>query len=133
MPRALEAILSVLPLDYFVASPAGHSVCALASQRGVLLTAGAVAPTAGAMPPAGVEVITESSRVIGEANPGVRVHEIERFAFYEVHAAPAARHPTLRGHRSRRAHPRRRRERALWCCSASASGALTATSCSPRA
>jgi L-fucose mutarotase len=66
LPEALSAICSVLPLDFFVESPAGY----MAPQAGV------------AMPPAGIEVLEALQMAIAK-HADVNVKPIERFGFYE--------------------------------------------------
>lgn len=68
LPEALDAICSVLPLDFFETRQAGY----MAPQDGV------------EMPPAGVEVITAMKNTIYEHCGGdTKVEPIERFAFYD--------------------------------------------------
>lgn len=62
----LRSALAVYPLDYFIAEPARH-----------------MAPTEGALPPLGQEVIDASTAVIAAAAPGITVSPLERFAFYD--------------------------------------------------
>ena len=66
LPRALDAICSVLPLDNFVESPAA----VMNPQEGASL------------PPAGEEVIRESAEVVAK-HSGVALTPVERFAFYD--------------------------------------------------
>ena len=68
LPEALDAILSVLPLDFFVDSPAQH----MAPQPGV------------ALPPLGSEVITSCAAVVQTLCEGASLEPLERFAFYEA-------------------------------------------------
>ena len=68
LPRALEAICSLLPIDYFVDAPAGH----MAPQVG------------GTMPAAGEEVIASAAEVVGRHAAGITLQPIERFEFYDV-------------------------------------------------
>jgi L-fucose mutarotase len=62
----LRSALAVYPLDYFIAEPARY-----------------MAPTEGALPPLGQEVIDASTAVIAAAAPGITVSPLERFAFYD--------------------------------------------------
>jgi len=69
VPRAMEAILSVLPVDYFVPTPAVH-----------------MAPSDGAtLPPAGVEVIAAAEDVLRQqtGDADLSAAPCERFAFYD--------------------------------------------------
>jgi L-fucose mutarotase len=67
LPEALSAICSVLPLDYFVETPATY-----------------MSPSEGLeLPPAGVEVLAESKSAIRQHASDVNIGPIERFAFYE--------------------------------------------------
>ena len=66
LPRAIDAVLSLMPLDLFVQVPAVY----MAPQEG------------SEMPPAGEEVINESAQTILK-HSGVSVQPLERFAFYE--------------------------------------------------
>ena len=66
LPRALDAVPSLMPLDLFVKVPAVY----MAPQEG------------SEMPPAGEEVINESAQTILK-HSGVSVQPLERFAFYE--------------------------------------------------
>ena len=67
LPTALDAICAVLPLDFFVDSPAQH----MSPQEGV------------ALPPAGHEVTEALKEVIEKHCPGVKVTPCDRFSFYE--------------------------------------------------
>jgi L-fucose mutarotase len=70
LPDAVSAICSVLPLDFFVESPARY----MSPQDGV------------AMPEAGVEVIEETKLVIAlhaGQDEVVNILPLERFAFYD--------------------------------------------------
>ena len=58
----MDAILDLLPLDYFVESPAGH----MAPQEGAI------------MPPAGEEVIT----IVTKHADSLSLAPIDRFEFY---------------------------------------------------
>ena len=64
---ALDAICAVLPLDFFVDSPAAH----MAPSEGLTL------------PPAGEEVTAALKTTISKHCPGVSVAPCERFKFYE--------------------------------------------------
>lgn len=66
LPRALDAILSLLPLDAFIDKPAVY----MSPQEGV------------ALPPSGEEVISMAGSKILE-HAGVTVAPLERFSFYE--------------------------------------------------
>jgi len=67
LPAALYAICSVLPLDYFVETPAQY-----------------MAPSEGLeLPPAGQEVLQESKNAIQLHAKDVNIGPIERFSFYE--------------------------------------------------
>ena len=66
LPRSLDAILSLLPLDGFVPAPAGY----MAPQDGV------------EMPRAGEEVINEAMATVEKHSPGAKIEPIERFSFY---------------------------------------------------
>ena len=59
----MDAILDLMPLDYFVESPAGH----MAPQEGA------------AMPPAGEEVIEAAAMVVTKHADGVSLAPIDRF------------------------------------------------------
>jgi L-fucose mutarotase len=67
LPTALDAICAVLPLDFFIESPACH----MAPQAGVSL------------PPAGQEVTEKLCATIGSHCPGVKIMPLERFSFYD--------------------------------------------------
>ena len=67
LPEATSAIMSVLPLDYFIDCPAHY----MSPQQGV------------AMPPAGQEVIDALKAAIAQHTPDVTVQPISRFTFYE--------------------------------------------------
>lgn len=67
LPTALNAICAVLPLDFFVESPASH----MSPQVGVVL------------PPAGIEVTAEIKAAISKHCVGVNITPCERFSFYE--------------------------------------------------
>ena len=62
----MDAILDLLPLDYFVESPAGH----MAPQEGAI------------MPPAGEEVIAAAATIVTKHADGVSLVPIDRFDFY---------------------------------------------------
>lgn len=67
LPRALTAVCSVMPLDYFVEQPAVH----MGPQQGV------------SMPPLGHEVIAEGTAAIAAAcGDIILLHPLERFSFY---------------------------------------------------
>lgn len=67
LPQALDAICSVLPLDYFVETPVGF-----------------MSPSPGlTLPPAGQEVLEESQKAIQKYAADVKMGSIERFEFYE--------------------------------------------------
>ena len=66
LPSAMDAILDLLPLDYFVDSPAGH----MAPQEGAT------------MPPAGEEVIQQAATIVTKHADGVTLAPIDRFDFY---------------------------------------------------
>lgn len=67
LPDTLEAVCSVLPLDFFVEQPARH----MAPQEGV------------ALPDSGGEVIAAAGAAVAAACPGTTLQPLERFAFYE--------------------------------------------------
>mmetsp|Transcript_7969 Transcript_7969/g.15009 ORF Transcript_7969/g.15009 Transcript_7969/m.15009 type:complete len:159 (-) Transcript_7969:176-652(-) len=67
LPEALNAVCSVLPLDFFD----DKSVLKMAPQEGLLL------------PLAGVEVSNEIDNAIWKHCPGIEIHPLERFAFYQ--------------------------------------------------
>ena len=67
LPRAVDAVLDLMPLDYFVEAPAGH----MAPQEGATL------------PPAGEEVIGEAAAIVSKHADGVEMEPIDRFEFYE--------------------------------------------------
>jgi len=67
LPAALDAICAVLPLDFFVDSPAAY----MSPQEGV------------ALPPAGVEVRDALKATISKHCSGVNISPCDRFAFYE--------------------------------------------------
>ena len=67
LPTALDAICAVLPLDFFVDSPAAH----MAPSEGLTL------------PPAGEEVTAALKTTISTHCPGVKITPCERFKFYE--------------------------------------------------
>lgn len=68
LPEATRAICSVLPLDFFVKSPACH-----------------MSPSEGVeMPAEGFEVIDQTIQAVCESvERGVHIRPVERFAFYE--------------------------------------------------
>ena len=67
LPEVLSAICSVLPLDYFVTSPAQY-----------------MAPSPGVdLPPEGKEVHQQLMASIDLHAKGVNIQPLERFAFYE--------------------------------------------------
>ena len=66
LPRAIDAVLSVMPLDGFIDAPATY----MAPQDGV------------EMPPAGEEVINAAAQAV-LTHAGVSVQPLERFAFYD--------------------------------------------------
>ena len=67
LPTALDAICTVLPLDFFVDSPACH----MAPQSGV------------ALPKLGKEVTDAAIHTINQHAPGIKVEPCDRFAFYD--------------------------------------------------
>ena len=67
LPTALDAICAVLPLDFFIESPASY----MSPQAGV------------ALPPAGKEVIDAAKKVISKHCKGVSITPVERFSFYD--------------------------------------------------
>lgn len=67
LPDALDAIASVLPLDFFVEVPVLH----MAPQQGLEL------------PLSGVEVLNESRNAILKHTPDATIAPLERFQFYE--------------------------------------------------
>ena len=67
LPATLDAITSVLPLDFFVDVPVRH----MAPQEGV------------ALPPSGVEMLEESRNAIWKNSPGTKIEPVERFQFYK--------------------------------------------------
>ena len=67
LPEALQAVCSVLPLDFFEKTQASY----MAPQKGI------------EMPPAGVEVVTAMKDAIGEHCEGAKIEPIERFSFYK--------------------------------------------------
>lgn len=67
LPEALDAICSVLPLDFFVDAQANY----MGPQTGV------------EMPPAGKEVVADLKAAVGRHCGDSRIEPIERFAFYE--------------------------------------------------
>ena len=67
LPTALDAICQVLPLDFFIDSPASY----MAPQAGV------------ALPPAGAEVTAALKKTITKHVPGVKITPLDRFAFYD--------------------------------------------------
>lgn len=66
LPRALGAICSVLPIDFFVDAPARH----MAPQTGVT------------MPTLGAEVVSQAQAAIQQRCAGVQLQPVERFEFY---------------------------------------------------
>eukprot|EP00041_Stephanoeca_diplocostata_P008996 m.135794 g.135794 ORF g.135794 m.135794 type:complete len:192 (-) comp17568_c0_seq3:757-1332(-) len=66
LPTALEAILEVYPMDYFIDEPARH-----------------MAPTVGPLPPLGQECIDMSAKIITAAAPGIQITPLERFEYYD--------------------------------------------------
>lgn len=69
LPEAARAVCSVLPLDFFVDSPACH----MAPSQGI------------EMPAEGIEVIDQTIRTICEScvdSGGVHIRPVERFDFY---------------------------------------------------
>ena len=67
LPTALDAICAVLPLDFFIESPAAY----MAPQEGV------------ALPPLGAEVTEALKSTIVKHCPGVKISPLERFSFYD--------------------------------------------------
>lgn len=67
LPEALQAICSVLPLDFFEDTQAVY----MGTQEGV------------EMPPAGLEVVKELQDAIQENCPGSKIEPLERFSFYD--------------------------------------------------
>eukprot|EP00929_Paragymnodinium_shiwhaense_P049315 TRINITY_DN24881_c0_g1_i1.p1 TRINITY_DN24881_c0_g1~~TRINITY_DN24881_c0_g1_i1.p1 ORF type:complete len:160 (+),score=48.48 TRINITY_DN24881_c0_g1_i1:83-562(+) len=68
MPEALDAICSLLPLDFFVETPVQY----MTPQEGVEL------------PLAGKKVHETSKAVVQKHCPGVKMEGVDRFAFYDL-------------------------------------------------
>ena len=88
LPRAMDAVLELMPLDYFVDSPAGH----MAPQTG------------GEMPPAGEEVISE----VRKSTSPTRTKPFDHKSNYNHLCHAASCHATPRHATPRHATPRHR-------------------------
>mmetsp|Transcript_57188 Transcript_57188/g.134598 ORF Transcript_57188/g.134598 Transcript_57188/m.134598 type:complete len:160 (-) Transcript_57188:40-519(-) len=67
LPQVVNAVCSVMPLDFFIEDPALH----MAPQAGV------------SMPPLGTAVIADAQAAVSQHCPGMQIKGVERFEFYE--------------------------------------------------